>query len=94
MDRLRDLIEEARDREMDLIQQRDAWEQRLIKQIVATAPDCLGELDHRRAAQFIGDVVQAGFEALLRDAEAEIDRLDDPHFTPSERIAPAGSVSH
>lgn len=94
MDSIRDLIEDARDREMDLIQRRDRWEQRLIKQIEATAPDCLGELDKRRAAKFMGDVVQAGFEALLRDAEAEIDRLDDPHFTPSARSLPAGSVSH
>jgi len=91
---IRDLIEDARNREIDLMQQRDAWEFDLRKQIVATAPDCLSTPDHNRAMQMLGDVVQAGFDALLADVRAEIDTLDAMTFTHSERSPAAGSVSH
>ncbi len=89
---MNDALEDARNHEIDLIQQRDEWEFALRKQIVATAPDCLDALDQRRAMNALADVVRAGFEVQLRAVQDEIDRLDQMGMdTQSARLVTAGA---
>lgn len=94
-DRIADLIEAARMREIEIDRDTRKLADRLGNPLLGMANEFgLTPSDVDACREFLMDAARAAMARQLAEVQAEIDTLDAMTFTNSERHAPAGSVSH
>lgn len=95
MDRLRDLIEDARMLEIEIDRDTDKLARYLAGPLEGYSGQFgLTQADMAVCREYLRDAARAAMARQLAEVQAEIDTLDAMTFTPSERPLPAGSVSH
>lgn len=95
MDRIAELIEESRMREIEIDRDTDKLARYLGGPLEGYSGQFgLTQADMAACREHLIDAARAAMARQLAEVQAEIDTLDAMTFTPSARSLPAGSVSH